>query len=280
MLKLLKYEFVKIRTAIFVVLGAAAVLELMNVVGAALLKYNSFEEVGGDYEDYLETTSYLMYSFGMQIYSFSVILLVIACFSAAVFVAIFALVTMNNDFCKKQGYNVFLTPNSSYVILGAKYITTFLIFAGYALICVLLVAVDVNIFCWVEGDEFIEFFEDFIIPLLEDTGINFALMLVGMALQYSFNIVLLGFTLILSQTLVKATGFLKVLLVFGAYTGINSLVSAIISTPSFFLMNNIDEDNFNSLLNIVYGCTSIGYAIFCVVLFFISAKLIDNKLSL
>lgn len=280
MLKLLKYEFVKIKTAVFIILGAATILELMNVIGAVLLKYNSFEEVGGDYEDYIETTSYLVYSFGMQIYSFSVILLVIACFSAAVFVAIFALVTMNNDFCKKQGYNVFLTPNSSYAILGAKYITTFLIFAGYILICILLVMLDINIFSWVEGDEFIEFFEDFIIPLLEETGINFVLMTVGIALQYSFNIILLGFTLILSQTLVKTTGVLKVLLVFGVYTGINSLVSTVISIPSYFMMGNIDDENFNSLLNIVYGTTSIGYAVFCVVLFFISAKLIENKLSL
>ncbi len=280
MLKLLKYELVKIKTAIYVVLGLVVVLELMNFIGAVMIKFNTFEEFGGDYEEYMKSTQYLIYSLGLNIYMFSIILLVIACFSAAAFVVIFSLISMNNDFCKKQGYNVFLTPNSSTEILGSKYIATFLVFVGYVLICFLMIDLDTRIFCWVYGDDYYNFFKEVIIPLFEETGINFPLMAISIILQYAFYIILAGFTLILSQTLVKTSGVLKILLIFGVYVGVNSLVSTIVSIPTFFIQSNIDEESLDTFFNVILGCTGAGYAIFSVIMFIVSTKLIENKLSL
>ncbi len=280
MLKLLKYEFVKIKTAIYVVFGLVVVLELMNFLGAVMIKFNTFEDFSGDYEDYMRSTRYLLYSFGQQMYTFSILLLVIACFSAAAFVVIFSLVTMNNDFCKKQGYNVFLTPNSSVEILGSKYISTLLIFIGYVIICLVMVDLDIRIFCWVYGDDYFNFFKEFIVPMFEETGINFPLMAISVILQYAFYIILAGFTLIMSQTVVKVSGVLKILLIFGVYVGVNSLVSTIVSIPTFFIQAKIDEESLDTFFNVILGCTGVGYAIFSVIVFIVSTRLINSRLSL
>ena len=93
-MKLLKYEWRKTRFAKLVLLIAALLLE------AAFL--------------------YGFYAEKWDIVGITTLCLTVTAFSGIVIVGIQSLVTLHRDMNTKQGYMLFMTPNSSYRILGAK----------------------------------------------------------------------------------------------------------------------------------------------------------------
>ncbi|MBQ7131027.1 MAG: hypothetical protein IJO29_00485 [Oscillospiraceae bacterium] len=284
MLKLLKYEFIKISNAVLIVLGAVTLLEATYGIGAVIMKFNSIDNYNGSYADYYDSSEYILYSIGSQMYTFSMVLLLIAVFSATIFVVIFSLVTMNNDFCKKQGYNVFLTPNSSYAILGAKYITSFVIFSLYGVIAFLLIIADINISSWLYDEDLIMIFEDIIWPLLEETGIDFLGYFLAITSQLIYYIFLAGFTLIISQTVLKVSGGAKVIIQFVVFGFMNTATTFILGFVLAFLSNNAgpldSHENFEEIMGSLCYVSTFVYLAISLGFYLISAKLIEKRLSL
>ena len=98
MSKLLKYEFRKTLFAKLIVAGIAVALEAAFLIGLAV------DRPGGSH-DLLNT---------------SIGLLTLLAVGGVLAIGVFSLVTLHRDMNTRQGYMLFMTPNSSYRILGAK----------------------------------------------------------------------------------------------------------------------------------------------------------------
>ena len=94
MLKLMKYEFRKTWFTKLILLGITAVAEIAFLIGLYLEK---------------ETTLGL-----------SVLLLVFLALGGVLVIGLESVVTLHRDLNTKQGYMLFMTPNTSYSVLGAK----------------------------------------------------------------------------------------------------------------------------------------------------------------
>ena len=94
MMMLLKYEWRKTRFAKLVLLIAAVLLEAVFLYG--------------------------FYTEKWDIVGIAALLLTVTAFSGIVIVGVQSLVTLHRDMNTKQGYMLFMTPNSSYRILGSK----------------------------------------------------------------------------------------------------------------------------------------------------------------
>lgn len=94
MLKLMKYEFRKTWITKLILLGVTAVAEIAFLIGLYMEK---------------ETTLGL-----------SVMLLVFLAFGGILMIGLYSVMTLHRDMNTKQSYMLFMTPSSSYSILGAK----------------------------------------------------------------------------------------------------------------------------------------------------------------
>ena len=94
MLKLMKYEFRKTWITKLILLGVTAVAEIAFLIGLYVER---------------ETTLGL-----------SVMLLVFLAFGGILMIGLYSVMTLHRDMNTKQSYMLFMTPNSSYSILGAK----------------------------------------------------------------------------------------------------------------------------------------------------------------
>jgi len=96
--KLLKYEIRKSLPVKLMILGLAAALELVFLIG-----------LWGDNEKMLAT---------------GVLLLTFTAVTATTVVGLASVVILHRDMNTKQSYMLFMTPNSCYRILGAKVLET------------------------------------------------------------------------------------------------------------------------------------------------------------
>ena len=94
MLKLMKYEFRKTWITKLILLGVTAVAEIAFLIGLYVER---------------ETTLGL-----------SVMLLVFLAFGGILMIGLYSVMTLHRDMNTKQSYMLFMTPSSSYSILGAK----------------------------------------------------------------------------------------------------------------------------------------------------------------
>lgn len=94
MLKLMKYEFRKTWITKLILLGVTAVAEIAFLIGL-----------------YMERETAL---------GLSVMLLVFLAFGGILMIGLYSVMTLHRDMNTKQSYMLFMTPSSSYSILGAK----------------------------------------------------------------------------------------------------------------------------------------------------------------
>ena len=100
MLKLMKYEFRKALTAMLVLLGITAALEVWFLLSMTLEKEG-------------------------QIVA-SVIFLFLCAYASAIFVFIRGVTTYSGELKNRSSYLIFMTPNSALKIVGSKFLYTFL----------------------------------------------------------------------------------------------------------------------------------------------------------
>ncbi len=127
MLKLLKVELRKERTALLVLLGVIAALEVYFLWG----------------EHVMGTTSVHV--------SVAIVLLVMSSFACGLFVIIRGITSYTSELNTKSGYMMFMTPNPALKILGSKYLFTFvngllftLLLMGLAILDIWMLVVRVN----------------------------------------------------------------------------------------------------------------------------------------
>ena len=99
MTALLKYDIRKTWIAKAIILGIAAVAELLFLVSLYILRRN-------DTAENLTVTA--------------IFLLVMTCFCGILYIGIQSVITLHRDMNTKQGYMLYMTPKNSYQILGAK----------------------------------------------------------------------------------------------------------------------------------------------------------------
>ncbi len=112
MFKLIKYEFRKQAFSKLVILAVLGLIEVFFILGIALNK-----------DDMIGTSMGILSLFT---------------FGALFFLAFESIITFNNDLKLKQSYMLFLTPNTTYGIVGAKvlYAAIQIVLAGIAFVAV------------------------------------------------------------------------------------------------------------------------------------------------
>ncbi len=126
MLRLLKYEFRKALVLSLIILGATIAIEGYFLYG-----------LYGEHGDAL--------AIGM-------VLLLLCAYVAALFVFVRGVTSYSGELRSRNGYLVFMTPNSCLKILGSKFLYTFLNGLIFALIFVLLAVYDLGLIAKIDGD--------------------------------------------------------------------------------------------------------------------------------
>ncbi|MCR4787226.1 MAG: hypothetical protein K5888_01440 [Lachnospiraceae bacterium] len=186
-------------------------------------------------------------------------------------IGIYSIILLRNDLNTKQSYMLFMTPNNSYKILGAKAIECGLSVWIIGLFFTALGALD-GILVLEKFNELDSLFK-IIKAMLADIGefttptlFSYAAAMLASAL---FSIATAFFAVVLSATLLngkKYNGFISVFVFFA----IQILVGYIFNKLPFDL----------DMVNVAGGLTTAGfYVIPTVIMFFITAWIMDNKLS-
>ena len=120
MLKLMKYEFKRSVTTLVILYAAIAGLE-----GFSLYSMFSKNDVG-------------------TVISFS--LLILGGFAIMIFIFVIAIQSYSRELSSKYSYMIFMTPNTTYKIIGSKLLTTGLVALVTTTVACLLIVVDFNVF--------------------------------------------------------------------------------------------------------------------------------------
>lgn len=246
MTKLMKYEFRKSMFSKLIFIGITAVMEIVFLIGL----------------------------FGKQDETMFVGMLGLffTALAGIAYIGIESILTLYRDLTTKQSYMLFMTPNSSFKILGAKALEN-----GLAVLCSgvffgALAALDF----WLLFQKYGSFADvlDMVKGMLTSVDARldlspqaFAAVLFSMLCSWVLQIVTGYLAVVLSCTLLsgkKAAGFIGFLIFVGISIGTGWLLDLL---PE---MSNVIQ----SL--ICQGCFALGFA---VVMYFVTAWIMDRKLS-
>lgn len=250
MLKMIKYEYRRIIGFLGIVFGSLVVLEILFLLGSAL-----------DMN-------------GISAFSFAVLTLEISLGYIVILSA--GIKTYSDDLKKKEGYLVFMTPISSYGILAAKMISTFLAGVSFVVISVIFEMINFDII----GAEFnIKEFMNFVAFAFKDAGIDYRL-----AIFIAFLLFLIAFYMIItmayfaisiSATILqnkKGKGIISVVIFVVFYIIITIVADAV--KPDVVTINNFSDAMLSVLPQYIV------YLTVAVLSYFGAAYLLDKKISL
>ena len=248
MLNLLKYEFRKSAGVKGILLIITAVLQVVFMIGI----FGSFEGPMAIGASFLMITTWI----GIGI------------------IGIYSILTLNKDMNTKQGYMLFMVPKDSYRILGAKVIECGLSIWIMGLFYAVLGLVDLSMLLkkYNEIDQIFDLLKMFIegvTNLKVDSAFVITFVLFVMT-SWLFMVVTAYFAVVLSATFFngKKANWLLSLAVFIA-------ISMFIS----FIYNKLPIAEI-SAMKVSTNLLSIGfYLIPTVLMYFITAWIMDNKLS-
>lgn len=215
MFKLVKYELRKQLFSKVVILTLLALLEIGFLVGL-----------------FTENNDILATSAGLFIF----LSIVTVCFVA--FESIF---TFSNDLKTKQSYMLFLTPNSTYKIVGAKILTSMLtiIVTAAAFLAVILLNVTIALAKYEMIGDFVKVIQEFMKQMM-NAEVNYALV-IAYVCYIVFNLIrilIVGMTSItLSATFLsntKVKGIVSVAFFFGINYLTSKLASLLIPSLTAF----------------------------------------------
>ena len=186
MLNLLKYEFLKRRKLLGTMLIIFAFLELGVWLGMKL---------------------------GRGWYTMSIIFFIVMCVGALTFPFIDAVTNYFSDFKKRNGYMLFLTPNSGYKILGAKVLFAVAEVLIFAVLTYVAVSIDYNTLTNLISGEVQAVIGEMTSGMKEVLGVDnitlwTAMPLIAMAfIQYLTEIMLALFAITIAKTLLSQKDF-------------------------------------------------------------------------
>ncbi|MBR5649826.1 hypothetical protein [Pseudobutyrivibrio sp.] len=248
MLKLFKYELRKTRDIKVIMLCITAILEVFFLIG--------------------------LYGENERVFSISCFFLFIMAFVATVIIGVHSMKLLKNDLNTKQAYMLFMTPNNSYKILGAKVIengvSIFLAGAFFFLLGVL----DMTLILGKYGglSDLIEFVNE----LLAYRDMD--MISVGLMASYAFVqiahwlyiIAVAFFAIVLSATFFngkKWNSFASLGIFIAIVVVVNVIINAIFGGASVTI---------SSTQNLIMAAI---FLVLSVIMYFITAWIMDNSLS-
>lgn len=250
MLKLMKYEFRKTRLTKLIILVITAVAEVLFLGG-------------------LYTDRYTL--MGCSIFA-----LMMLAFLGVFVIGLESIVALHRDMNTKQSYMLFMTPHSCYSILGAKTLECCLSILLTGVCFFALGALDVSLLFAREG-KLVDLW-DFIHELLANITIN------GHSLEIDpGTLAALVFVLLAAWILTIITAFLAVtisaaLLNGRRFSGVISFVLFLALSLGCSLLTNLVTRPIpgNITVMMVHGLLSL---VFAAVMYFVTAKIMEDKLS-
>ncbi len=250
MLKLMKYEFRKQAFSKFIILALVGLIELLFFFG-----------VVADRENVIVTSMMFLFFFT---------------FGAMFFLAFESILTFSNDLKQKCSYMLFLTPNTSYSIVGAKVLSAGIqiILAGIAFFAV--IAIDGAIL--IAKYDAIEQVKKLLLEIVNDMfnmNIKFSDIVSVVALMITSwisTITIAFFSITLSTTFLadkKFKGFVSFIIFLGLNVIYNKITSLAIGDVSEYL----------SGLDIYFMWQSIITVCFIIVTYLGTAWMLEKKVS-
>lgn len=273
MFKTMKYELMKNRVPIFVMLGILAVLECLFLYE----NYFDFENVG-----------------------ISIVLLILTGGAVSFWILINGLVMFSRDFNNKSGYLVYMTPQPAVKIITAKILTAFFTGVAFMVGYFLLGVLDVQLLIS-KGHQMAEQMSGNTAKVFESDMASFASFLdvllsektilsIGkagfiMVVEVFFILTVAYFAISLSNTLLrghKLQGLISFVLFIVLCAVFNYIANMVLPDYDFSVMlgedgvvvNSINLFSAAGIANLVY---SIGLGVLAM---FGSAYLIENKIDL
>lgn len=257
MFKMMKYEYRRGLFPLMIVLAIIAAAELAFLIG-----------VGADAPS--------LYALGIGGLMFGGVM-------AYLFVLVYGIVSYNRDLKDKSGYMVFMTPISSYQVIGAKLLSILLTGATLVVVLLLLLVLDYNVMknVFVTGVDIEVTLDQMAMGIFgmsfASVMANIAVFTIAMLVQFFTIITIAYLSISLSSTVLQNKK-------------IKGVVSAIIFIVICVLMNWIgdklpqlgDPMQVNTLIEAIH-CNLLQFMnslIFMLVGYFGSAILLNKKISL
>ena len=245
MLNLIKYEFRKTWALKAIIIVITAIFELMLLIG-----------MGTD-SDYMTRLSML--------------LLFLETLFGIFIIGVYGVYTLSRDLNTKRSYMLFMTPNSSYKILGAKLIenAASIFLSGMFFLVIVIADITALLAHYGELNEFVNIMVDLFDLSAIDS--NYILLIGLLSLSWWLNIVVVGFfAVIISSSLLngrKHNGLISfILFLFIAIASNRILIIAIFGNIFDF-----------SIARILFGI--FYFVMLSIIMYVISAWIMDNKLS-
>ena len=250
MLKLMKYEFRKTWITKLILLGLTAALEVLFLIGL--------------YADKEETQA------------ISAGLLAVLAVGGILIIGLESVLTLHRDMNTKQSYMLFMTPNSSYAILGAKVLECGISILITAAFYFALGALDITLLFAKSGElsQLWEMIQDF----LQHFTINGQPLTIDLPVMAS-----LAFELVAGWIGTVTTAYLAVVISAALLNGkrFNGLLSFLfflaLSWLSSWVARQITAGMADAKTTmIVYGLIDL---VFAAVMYFVTAQIMERKLS-
>lgn len=246
MLKLMKYEFRKTMISKVILLVITAILEVVFLTGVFLER----------------ETPLAMGTVGLMLCGIFGI----------IYIGIESITVFHKDLNTKQSYMLFLTPNSSYKILGAKVLENGLSLLLTGAFYAVLAVVDVSVaILYIGGlEEFLEFFKQMSISFQVNINLTaeaFLIMFFTLLCSWMLTIVTADFAVVLSATVFagkKLSGMVSFLI----FLGVNAISNKILNIlPAL----NSEYTQFALNISVMFGMS--------VLIYILAAWIMDKKLS-
>jgi hypothetical protein len=250
MLKLMKYEFRKQAFTKLVILSLIGLLELVFFFGVVTSR-----------ENVIGTTVGLFFMFA---------------FGALFYLAFESIFTFSNDLKQKSSYMLFLTPNSTYSIVGAKVLAAAIqiVLAGIAFFAVFAINGGVLIAKYDMLAEvkrmILELLNQFF--QLEISFSDVASVTAVMITSWISTITIAFFSITLSTTFLADKKF-KGVISFAIFIGLNILISKIVD----LVLGDIN--NYTNDFTLYFALSSLFMVCFTIITYVGTAWMLDKKVS-
>ena len=247
MMKLMKYEIRKTMMVKWIILGIAALLEVAFLIG--------------------------LWADKNEMLAVSVVLLVLLAFGSILVIGLGSILTLHRDMNTRQSYMLFMTPNSSYRILGAKVLENGISIMLTGIFFFALGALDVTLLFAHEGalNELWDMFQKFLTTLDSRVTMNFPVLA-----SFVFAVLLSWFCDINAAYLGEVIS--AALLYSKKYNGFLSIVLILALIIGTSYLENVCTGSIRDLTAgfLVHG----GVALACsALMYFLTARIMERRLS-
>lgn len=268
MLKLIKYDFMKIRMISMV----------FGIIGIAInaLLYITYRIYSTSDAEFLKSIVTVLTLFAM-----------IFLFSLPVFVIIISIMLYSNDISKKSGYMTFLTPNNAYKIIGSKIILCLIIMVCAVFVEMAFIIADFEIFFGSDSNfSVIEMFK-VMFEAVEKEKVGVMIAIISYIVEW-ITIILSFYLAVAISYSIARKGKLNFVIAAGIWIGvtiIESVTSSIIGFKTTALSFTFGTSGGDLVAEAnmpieQFVISMVFYAILGLIYYFITSYLTEKKISM